>query len=669
MLYIVILLFLSITFPLAIANTDDDEKRLAHELSRMTVRQRLDTLNALVLNPSNYDKKFYPHLLLEEAERADDPNYKGTALLKIAEYYYTCDLDSLLHYITLAEKSLRAAGRINDICRSRGWYIYALSNAGETDKVLEEVEKLRKLAKDANYIEGIDMANQALADFNIKSNLRQEGYELYEQIFRDMEERNAPLSRKYSIVRQLLNNPISEEKKKYYLDILEGYIKECEDKKITSLDENTPLFYVKYIYFRSRTVYHILREERELAYFCLRQAYDIVNEHKLSKELLTMKGIELRYYSLVGDFRRGKPLADTLMQSYMKTKRYSYYATTALEKAKLSLKTGNYKDAAETFAKYIGISDSINNAGYHRQMAQMRSRHDLDHMELKNKKMEIEMMRSQHFSVLLLSGIFVLIIFFGLLVHAFLAQKKRNKAIREAKKIAEEGWKRAEEADQMKSSFLANMNHEIRTPLNAITGFSQVLIDEEDPELRKQYAQIVMDNNELLQRLIADVLDLSKIESNSMQITYKEQNLPDLMNNIYNVIRLRMPENVELRMDPPEPLTIDTDRNRLTQILTNLLTNSIKHTKEGYIRFGYRRKGEEVEFFVQDTGEGIPDDKIGSIFNRFVKLDDWTSGVGLGLSISQGLAQRMGGRIRVTSKLGEGSVFYVSLPTRKFENE
>ena len=221
---------------------------------------------------------------------------------------------------------------------------------------------------------------------------------------------------------------------------------------------------------------------------------------------------------------------------------------------------------------------------------------------------------------------------------------------------------RALQADKLKSAFLANMSHEIRTPLNAIVGFSQVLVDEEDRETRQEFADIIQNNNELLQRLIADVLDLSKIESNSMPLIYKELDIGLLMKEIYSMILLRMPSGIELRLNDCEALVMEADKNRLTQILTNLLTNSIKHTEKGFIRFGYKRTAASVEFFVEDSGEGIPRDKIDSIFSRFVQLDSWSKGVGLGLAICRGLVEQMGGKIWVTSELGKGSIFYVTLP-------
>ena len=191
----------------------------------------------------------------------------------------------------------------------------------------------------------------------------------------------------------------------------------------------------------------------------------------------------------------------------------------------------------------------------------------------------------------------------------------------------------------LKSAFLANMNHEIRTPLNAIVGFSQVIADEEDAETRHELSNIIQSNNELLQRLIEDVLDISKIESNTLTFVLANHEMKALMKDIYSIILLRMPENVELRLDDCQPFTLYTDRSRLTQVLTNLLTNAIKHTKKGYICFGYDVTEQEIRFYVTDTGEGIPDDQLERVFDRFVKLTQWTNGVGLGLAISKALSQ------------------------------
>ncbi len=221
---------------------------------------------------------------------------------------------------------------------------------------------------------------------------------------------------------------------------------------------------------------------------------------------------------------------------------------------------------------------------------------------------------------------------------------------------------KAEKADRLKSQFLANMSHEIRTPLNAIVGFSELMSEEEESDIRREYAHIIKNNNDLLLRIINDVLDISKIESDMVTFTVFEVELPSLMESIYNAVKLRVSPQVKLVLDPCKFVIIPTDKNRLMQILMNLLTNAAKHTDTGSIRFGYETEGEYVRFYVSDTGHGIPAEAQETIFNRFVQLNDATQGIGLGLPICKGLVLKMGGTISVTSEVDKGSVFSFTLP-------
>lgn len=221
---------------------------------------------------------------------------------------------------------------------------------------------------------------------------------------------------------------------------------------------------------------------------------------------------------------------------------------------------------------------------------------------------------------------------------------------------------KAENADQLKSTFLANMTHEIRTPLNAIVGFSDLLSIETDPELRDTYISLIKSNNELLLRLINDVLDISKIESGMVAFAYTDVYLPSAMKDMYCVMQLRMPENVELILDPCPDITFRTDKSRLIQVLGNLLTNAIKHTIHGSVRFGYKRVDDFLHFYVSDTGQGIPENELEHIFGRFVQLKGSQNGIGLGLAICKGLVNKMGGEISVSSRLGVGSTFQFTLP-------
>ena len=226
---------------------------------------------------------------------------------------------------------------------------------------------------------------------------------------------------------------------------------------------------------------------------------------------------------------------------------------------------------------------------------------------------------------------------------------------------------KAEEADMLKSTFLANMTHEIRTPLNAIVGFSDLLGVEEDLELRQNYISLIKMNNDLLLSIVNDVLDISRIESDMMTFTYMDVYLPSFMKDLYNSIQLRKPEGVEITLDACPDIIFNIDRNRLWQICMNLLTNAVKHTKKGSIWFGYTLEAEEkmIKFYVSDTGCGIPKDELDNIFARFVQLSDFEQGIGLGLAICKGLVLKMGGNISVMSEEGFGSTFIFTLPMKR----
>ncbi|MCD8081448.1 MAG: response regulator [Bacteroides sp.] len=226
---------------------------------------------------------------------------------------------------------------------------------------------------------------------------------------------------------------------------------------------------------------------------------------------------------------------------------------------------------------------------------------------------------------------------------------------------------KAEESNRLKSAFLANMSHEIRTPLNSIIGFSGILAATEDAEEKREYVSIIENNNTLLLQLINDILDISKIEAGTLEFIYSNIDLNEMMHEIEQATRLRITsDKVDLVFEKRLPdCFINTERNRITQVINNFLSNAIKFTNEGSIRFGYEMQGNNyLRFYVTDTGCGIPQDKIRSIFGRFVKLNNFKQGVGLGLSICETIISHMRGEIGVISKEGEGSTFWFTIPYR-----
>ena len=226
---------------------------------------------------------------------------------------------------------------------------------------------------------------------------------------------------------------------------------------------------------------------------------------------------------------------------------------------------------------------------------------------------------------------------------------------------------KAEEANTLKSSFLANISHEIRTPLNAIVGFSSLLVSAERgiSEEKQEYINIIENNNTLLLQLISDVLDLSKIEAGTMEFDYAPVDVHGLFIELEDTFRLRNKKSgicICYHRRTTE-CVVKADRNRLVQVTMNLMNNAVKFTGEGSIEFGFDvREDGFLHFYVTDTGCGIPEERLEEIFGNFVKLNSFVQGTGLGLTICRAIVERMGGKIGAVSRLGHGSTFWFTLP-------
>lgn len=229
---------------------------------------------------------------------------------------------------------------------------------------------------------------------------------------------------------------------------------------------------------------------------------------------------------------------------------------------------------------------------------------------------------------------------------------------------------KAETSDQLKSAFLANMSHEIRTPLNAIVGFSRIIAESTDAEERQDYYDIVEANNERLLQLINEILDLSKIEAGMVEFTITPVRLHPLCKEIHDALKFRCPEGVELVYEASdEEIVVEGDKNRIFQVISNLIGNAFKFTTSGSVGYGYRRKGNGIEFHVSDTGIGIETDKLARVFERFVKVNNFAQGTGLGLSICKTIIERLGGTISVSSEVGKGTTFTFTLPLTEGKRE
>ena len=248
-----------------------------------------------------------------------------------------------------------------------------------------------------------------------------------------------------------------------------------------------------------------------------------------------------------------------------------------------------------------------------------------------------------------------------LTVHDITQLKQAEKQLALAKE-------KAENADLSKSTFLANMSHEIRTPLNAITGFAEILASANTEEEKAQYQEIIKMNADLLLQLVNDILDMSKIEAGTLEFVYTKVDINLLLSDLRQLFQMKVNDaggNIQIIAEPSLPsCSIETDRNRVAQVLSNFTTNAIKFTQEGTISIGYEARDTELYFYVTDTGAGIPADKLPEVFGRFVKLNKDKKGTGLGISISKPIVNKLEGQIGADSVEGKGSTFWFTIPYR-----
>ena len=262
---------------------------------------------------------------------------------------------------------------------------------------------------------------------------------------------------------------------------------------------------------------------------------------------------------------------------------------------------------------------------------------------------------------------------------AYMVQNRDEKVlltvrdITRLKKVQEEleaARRVAEVAGEQKTAFLANMSHEIRTPLNAIVGFAGLLSNASESE-RNFYVEIIKGNTNMLLQLVNDMLVMARIEAGTWEFIYSDTDVNQIMRELEGIFRLRLEEAdspVRIVFEPCLPVCfIHTEKNRVSQVLSNFLSNAFKYTKEGSITLGYKVREDDIYFYVQDTGAGIPAGKVDKVFERFMKLDAKKQGTGLGLSISRTIIKKLGGEIGVFSEYGKGSTFWFTLPVKPFD--
>ena len=530
---------------------------------------------------------------------------------------------------------------------------------GDISLATNRAQLMYEEAKATDYQFGMVVANQAIGDaYNTIANMGDKALESYQDALTEL----SNISDQHPYRAQLLLKMSNVLQRKGRLEEAEKILEELEKILYQEPDYPTDFFFCIEKTNFAISHGHLSQDYLDEANIWLHKMDSIYQLHPEKFYRFHLDYTTAAYYRAMGNWdkqywKQALDIYSKLQAEYSGNKRSTYYRWTSLEKIYLCKIQGMAMEACRIYQELYPPIDTLASQSYIRQINTIKAKYQVDKAETASNNEYNKIITS------ILVGTMALVTLFVLL--AILLKRQREKVKLSTQKLATSRIN-AENAMRAKSVFLSNMSHEIRTPLNAIVGFSGILASTEEEEEKQEYVSIIENNNTLLLQLISDILDLSKIEAGTMEFIDTDFELNKVMRELESLLCLKLsPEkNVTLSFEPGLPeCHIHSERNRLSQLVINLVTNAIKFTQEGSIRFGYKLQDDKMlYFYVSDTGCGIPEDKQESIFGRFVKLNNFAQGTGLGLSICQMLVQHMGGNIGLTSKPGEGSTFWFTLP-------
>lgn len=665
---VLILIALSATFIFDNVRAASTLDSLEQVLARLPDSARLIKLNDLAYqNPDDYSYKIYAEKLLKEAEQQKNNKYLGNAYFLLIKYHYSHDIDSMRLLLKEAEPVFLNGNNLEYFFRTKTWNIYTYEQQENDERVFSEAKLINKLSEQLNYPEGKEMVDQAIAHYYSSKKLFKEAFNLYEDVYKRMEARNSSPIKRINIIRQILNHrgdEIDVNKRIYYLQKLKTYIDECKENNITQLDKENPLYYIKYLYHRSYLFVAYDLGDTALMRSHLQEAEYMTQEYPIKNQATVLMRLKAHYYILSKQYTKAIDLYNEMIKDISPKHNRQYLIDLLYEQADMYHKIGKDDLAISQYKKCISLNDSLRRSEYLDELAKMQIQHQEDKKALKIKELQLKV---SHNTLWELGALLIISLltctFFGYIIYS---RKKRNRFLRKAKE-------RAEESDRMKSAFLSNINHEIRTPLNAIIGFSEILIDEEDEEQRRQYVNIIRENNGMLQQLIDGILSISNIESGTISFKFTNFSLSELMKEIRHIAPTKIPGTTNIEYSQGPDKKIKADRSYLGQALINLLLFSASRAPKGNIRFGYKIKDDTVSFFIQNTDLEISQEEISLLLDYRLLLQRWTKGVGMGVNLelaaTKTLVKRMGGDLELVSRSRQGMVIYLIIPLKPHNSQ
>lgn len=563
-------------------------------------------------------------------------------------------IDSVISWGQQIAPMLEEENRTELFFRIKQLMVHIYSLRGDIGQAIDEARQMYEKAESMNYAFGMVLSSIAIGDAYYCSNMPEEAIESY---------------------KEAINHPAQSIKKFYcremallqLISILtrEGNMKEAEHYR-NMLLESEAVFVKKplqFLFLTADVSYNIQRNNLQDAHQSLLQAEKLYLADKQPYFRIPFYYSQGQYNEAIGNYHLALQHYDNILNNIPNKIQSISYLQVAYAKANLLIKMNDKEKAARLYEEISIITDSIVAPSYTHRINSLRLSYQENRMKLENKA---------EFNHIIMSGIFIGIIVLAIIIYLALHILNQNKKIAQSKVRLEQSRIEAENALQTKSLFISNMSHEIRTPLTALSGFSNLLTEQElDADTRRQCGEIIQQNSDLLLKLINDVLDLSNLETKNMKFSFGHYDAIAVCNNVIDTVNKVKQTQAEVRFDTSlDSLKLYTDDSRLQQLLINLLINATKFTPQGSIILGLELQSKEFALFsVTDTGCGIPMQKQSKIFNRFEKLNEGAQGTGLGLSICQLIIERIGGKIWIDSTYTDGCRFYFTHPIDSTEKE